>query len=127
MSLKTRKTCIIIEDNPAFVKILEVFIRKLGYLDVVSCHDDSLKSAVSIFRYKPDLIFLDVSISGLNGLEMMETLEYKPKTIVISNHSDECLNAYSDVRVDAFMQKPVSFDHFREVVTSVLTENVPVS
>ncbi|XOV91681.1 MAG: LytR/AlgR family response regulator transcription factor [Bacteroidota bacterium] len=127
MSLNTRKSCIIIEDNPAFVKVLEVFIGKLGYIDIVSCHDDSLKSAVSIFRYKPDLIFLDISISGLNGLEMMETLEYKPKTIVISNHSNDCLDAYSEVRVDAFMQKPVTFDKFKEVVESVLSSDVPVS
>lgn len=127
MSLNTRKTCIIIEDNPAFVKVLEVFIKKLGYLDIVSCHDDSLKSAVSIFRYKPDIIFLDISISGLNGLEMMETLEHQPKTIVISNHSDDCLEAYSDVRVDAFIQKPVSFETFQEVVDSVINANVPVS
>lgn len=126
MSDKARKTCIIIEDNPAFVKMLEVFIKRLGYLDIVSCHDDSLKSAVSIFRYKPDLIFLDISISGLNGLEMMETLEYKPKTIVISNHSDECLEAYEDVRVDAFMQKPVKFEEFKEVVDSVLKSDVAV-
>ncbi len=126
MSLNSRKTCIIIEDNPAFVKILEIFIKRLGNLDIVSCHDDSLKSAVSIFRYKPDLIFLDISISGLNGLEMMETLEYKPKTIVISNHSDECLEAYSDVRVDAFMQKPVNFEQFKEVVETVLNSDVAV-
>lgn len=116
----TRKRCIIIEDNPAFVKILEVFIGKIGYIDIISVHDDSISSAVSIFRHKPDLIFLDVSISGLNGLDMLETLDDRPKTIVISNHSSEFLENYKNISIDAFLQKPVDFENFKKVIEQVL-------
>jgi len=116
----TRKRCIIIEDNPAFVKILEVFIGKIGYIDIISVHDDSISSAVSIFRNKPDLIFLDVSISGLNGLDMLETLDDRPKTIVISNHSSEFLENYKNISIDAFLQKPVDFENFKKVIEQVL-------
>ncbi len=115
------KTCIIIEDNPAFVKILESFAKRIGNIDVISVHDDSISSAVSIFRHKPDLIFLDISISGLNGLEMLETLEDRPKTIVISNHPSDYLNEYKDVKVDAFLQKPVDFADFKRVVEEVFS------
>lgn len=122
----TKKKCIIIEDNPAFVKILEVYINKIGSIDVISVHDDSISSAVSIFRHKPDLLFLDVSISGLNGLDMLETLEDRPKTIVISNHSSDFLENYKNVKIDAFIQKPVDFETFQRVVEEVLAESAIV-
>jgi two-component system, LytTR family, response regulator len=115
-----KRTCIIIEDNPAFVKVLQAFLKKIGNIEILECHDDSVGSAVSIFRHRPDLIFLDVGISGLNGLEMLETLEYRPKTIVISNHNADFLDLYQDVKVDAFLQKPVKFEDFKRVVDEVL-------
>ncbi len=77
---------------------------------------------MSIFRLEPDLIFLDIGISGLNGIEMLETVEHKPKTIVISNHSSDYLQ-YTSVQVDAFMQKPIQFDQFEQVVHDVLGAN----
>lgn len=118
--MNAKKKCIIIEDSPAFVKILKVYINKIGYIDIISVHDDSISSAVSIFRHKPDLIFLDVSISGLNGLDMLETLEDRPKTIVISNHSSDFLENYKNVKIDAFLQKPVDFETFQKVLEEVL-------
>lgn len=114
-----KKNCIIIEDNPAFVKIMEKYIERIGYLRIVGCYPDSINSAISIFRNEPDLIFLDIGISGLNGLEMLETLEDKPKTIVISNHNSDCLE-YTDVEVDGFLQKPIQYDDFKEIVDEVM-------
>lgn len=121
-----KKTCIIIEDNPAFVKILESFSKRLGYIDIISVHDDSISSAVSIFRHEPDLIFLDISISGLNGLEMLETLEERPKTIVISNHTSDYLDEYKHVKIDAFLQKPIAFEDFKRVIEEVFTADASI-
>ena len=124
MNDHSKKTCIIIEDNPAFVKVLEQYIKRLEDLEIVGCFHDSIGSAMSISRYQPDLIFLDIGISGLTGLEMLETVNYKPKTIVISNHSPDYLEfSDSEVKVDAFMQKPIQFDQFEKVVNEVLKAN----
>lgn len=114
--------CIVIEDDPAFQTIYKTLIKKLPQLDLLDVFDNSVDAALFITRKRPDLVFLDVEINGLNGLEVFDTLEHKPKTIVISsdNKYEEEAN---DLKVDAFIQKPIkSFDHFKETVESVLSK-----
>ena len=115
--------CIIIEDNPAFVKVLESYTSRILELEVVGTYSDSIGAAMSIFKLKPDLIFLDVGISGLSGPEMLETLDEKPKTIVISNHPKDVLDDIG-VEIDAFLQKPIKFDQFQDAVKEVMATNL---
>lgn len=117
-----KKTCFIIEDNPAFVKVLEKYVEKLGYLEITGTYPDSIGAARSIFRNKPDLIFLDVGISGLTGPEMLEEVEVKPKTIVVSNHAENTVENLGD-HIDAFIQKPVKFEDFKKVVDNVMSQS----
>jgi len=118
-----KKSCIIIEDNPAYVKVLENYIGRLEYLEIVGVYPDSIGAAMSIFRNNPDLIFLDVGISGLSGPEMLETIEVKPKTIVVSNHPQESIEFLGN-HIDAFIQKPVKFETFKETVEDVLVDTL---
>ncbi|MDH5608968.1 MAG: response regulator [Cyclobacteriaceae bacterium] len=115
--------CIIIEDDPAFQTILKSLIGKIPELEILDVFDNSVDAALFITRKKPDLLFLDVEINGLSGLEVLDTLEIKPKTIVISSdkkYQDEA----SEMEVDAFMSKPIQgFDYFRKNVYDVLGIN----
>ena len=112
--------CIIIEDDPAFQTIIKSLVSKLPNFEILDVFDNSVDAALFITRKKPDLVFLDVEINGLSGLEVLDSLEQRPKTIVITGeqkYEDEA----SELEVDAFITKPISsFEDFKAVVNRVV-------
>ncbi len=112
--------CIIIEDDPAFQVIIKSLVSKLPNFEILDVFDNSVDAALFITRKKPDLVFLDVEINGLNGLEVLDSLIHKPKTIVVSGEQKYADEA-AELNVDAFITKPItSFENFKETVESVL-------
>ncbi len=113
--------CIIIEDDPAFQTIIKSLVSRLPNFEILDLFDNSVDAALFITRKKPDLVFLDVEINGLNGLEVLDSLEHKPKTIVISGDKNYEAEA-KDLGVDAFITKPISdFNSFKEIVEGVIS------
>ena len=96
----------IVEDDPAFAKVLEIVTEKVEELQLVGTFDNTVDAVSTITRQKPDIILLDINISGLEGPEMMELVEYQPKVVVISSHPEEIMSQY-DIDYFAFIQKPL--------------------
>ena len=114
--------CIIVEDDPAFQVILKSLIKKIPEIEIMDIFDNSVDAALLITRKKPDLLFLDVEINGLTGLEVLDTLLTRPKTIVISSEK-KYMDEASELDVDAFMTKPItSFEMFENTVREVLAK-----
>ncbi|MEO9870402.1 LytR/AlgR family response regulator transcription factor [Ekhidna sp.] len=97
---------LIIEDDPAFVEILKVVVSKVPQMKLIGTSDNTLDAAKRIDLDKPDILLLDINISGLEGPEVLELSEHKPKTIVISSHPEEVMENY-DVEYVSFIQKPL--------------------
>lgn len=115
-----KATCIIIEDDPAFQTILKSLVSKIPEIEILDIFDNSVDAALFITRKKPDLVFLDVEINGLSGLEVFDTLEKKPKTIVITGDRSYEAEA-SELEVDAFLTKPLpGFELLRSTIERVL-------
>lgn len=100
-------TYLIVEDDPAFVEILRVVVSKNPNLESIGNSDNTLDAAKKIELEKPDILLLDINISGLEGPEVLELSEYKPKTIVISSHPEEVMENY-DVEYIQYIQKPIT-------------------
>ena len=99
-------TCLIIEDDPAFVEILKVVVKKVPDVELLGYCDNTLDAAKRIDMDKPDILLLDINISGLEGPEVLELSDHKPRTIVISSHPEEVMENY-EVDYVAFIQKPL--------------------
>jgi len=99
-------TCLIIEDDPAFVEILKVVVKKVNNLELLGHCDNTLDAAKRIDMDKPDILLLDINISGLEGPEVLELSDHKPRTIVISSHPEEVMENY-EVEYVSFIQKPL--------------------
>jgi two-component SAPR family response regulator len=114
--------CIIIEDDPAFQTIIKSLVSKLPNFEILDVFDNSVDAALFITRKKPDIIFLDVEINGLNGLEVLDSLIHRPKTIVVTGEKKYEEEA-SELNVDAFIHKPISsFDDFKKTVDAVIAK-----
>lgn len=97
---------LIIEDDPAFSEILKVISSRIPNIELIATCDNTTDAARHIDVDKPDILLLDINISGLEGPEILEITDHKPKTIVVSSHPEEVMENY-EVDYVEFIQKPL--------------------
>ena len=81
-------------------------MKKVDEVELLGNCDNTLDAAKRIDLDKPDILLLDINIAGLEGPEVLELSDHKPKTIVISSHPEEVMENY-EVDYVAFIQKPL--------------------
>lgn len=114
-------SCIIIEDQPPAQRILKKYIADLGTLELKETFSDALKAIDYLNQQSVDLIFLDIHLPKLSGMEFLKTLTTKPAVILTTAFPDFALESY-DLDVSDYLLKPFSFARFVKAVSKV---NVP--
>ncbi len=117
MSHKTHSkvNCLLVDDEPIARDILNNYLNRLGGYQVVA----SLGNPEQAFQYlqeEPvDLVFLDIQMSGLSGLELLRSLTHRPKVILTTAHREYAMEGY-DLGVVDYLLKPISFQRFLQAV-----------
>ena len=88
------------------MEILKLITSKVTGLTLIGTCDNTVEAAKRIEMDKPDIVLLDINISGLEGPEILEITDYKPKTIVISSHPEEVMENY-EIEYVQYIQKPL--------------------
>lgn len=118
-----KTTCLIIDDDAGARAILKNLIKQDPRLSLIAEVDGSTNGAISVTKNKPDLIFLDLQMPGLDGYEMLEVLDYMPKIIIYSTERHYKSELFKD-KISAYLYKPVeNFSMFREAVDKALKKN----
>ena len=115
--MKTIK-CLIVDDEPLALDILQSYVNSLEYLEVVQCCNNAIDALNAIQRYKPDLVFLDIQMPRLTGIDLIKTLPYSPKIILTTAYKDYALDGY-ELNVLDYLLKPISFDRFLMAVNKL--------
>jgi DNA-binding LytR/AlgR family response regulator len=103
--------CIIIDDEPLACKGLREYIDEIDFLHLAGIYDSGLK-AMNISRQQAiDLIFLDIEMSGLSGLDFYRSLQHAPQVIFTTAYPQYALQGF-DVNALDYLVKPISFDRF---------------
>ena len=111
-------TCIIIEDQPPAQRILQKFINDVDFLALQATFSDALEALQFLKANKIDLLFLDIHLPKISGIDFIEILEEKPKIILTTAFSEYALKGYELDVVD-YLLKPFSFERFLKAVTKV--------
>jgi DNA-binding LytR/AlgR family response regulator len=112
-------SCVIVEDDPVAQKVLEVLVQKTAYLDLKKSFDDPVEASAYLQHEPADLIFLDVEMPGISGLELIGLLDYKPSVIIVSGKEDYALKAFEHSVCDYLLKPLDDYSRFLKAVMKV--------
>ncbi len=106
----------IIDDESQALKILESYIEKTAFIDLKGSFRDPVQAMNAILTKKPDLIFLDINMPGLTGIQLMKSLKTPPMVIFTTAYSEYALSGY-ELDVIDYLLKPIEFERFLKAAT----------
>ena len=104
-------TCIIIDDEPIAIDVIRSHVNQSALLEIAETFTSSAKAFSFLQKNPIDLVFIDIQMPGLTGLDIIKTLSRKPKFIITSAYREYALDGY-DLDVLDFLVKPVSYERF---------------
>lgn len=110
--------CIIADDEPMARKGLRGYIEKIDFLTLIGECEDAIQLNTKLKGQQIDLIFLDIEMPEMTGLELLSNLKNPPKVIIVSAYEQYALKGYEFDVVD-YLLKPVSFERFLKSVNRV--------
>jgi len=116
-----RINCIVIEDEPLALKKLSGYIGKIDYLNLLSVFNNATDAIGFLKTNTIDLIFLDIRMKGLTGIQFLESLNSKPKIVITSAYDEYALKGY-ELDVSDYLLKPFAFDRFVKSVEKIYHE-----
>jgi len=117
--------CIIIEDQPPAQRILKKYIEDYGSLELVGTFGDAIQALEFLKLNKVDLMFLDIHLPKLSGIDFLKTLQNTPSVILTTAFPDFALESY-DLDVVDYLLKPFSFIRFVKAVGKVPNQKLNI-
>ncbi|WET47776.1 LytTR family DNA-binding domain-containing protein [Chryseobacterium indologenes] len=103
--------CIIVDDEPLAISLLEQYVQKISFLELVFSTENPIEALEYIQNNDSDLVFLDIQMPELTGINFMKIVGGKQKYILTTAYSEYALEGYEHNIVD-YLLKPVSFERF---------------
>ena len=110
--------CVIIDDEQPAISILENYIKKLPHLELVGTATNPLTGIDLVDTMKADLVFLDIQMDEMNGIEVIKLLDPKINVIFCTAYSEFAVTSYDLNAVD-YLMKPIPFDRFVKAVRKI--------
>jgi len=99
-------SCIIVDDDKLFQKVLQVYVDKTDFLEFMGCFDSGIDAANFLDKNKVDILFLDIEMPEMSGLQLIKTLNDPPQIILVSGKEEYALDAF-EYNVTDYLLKPV--------------------
>jgi DNA-binding LytR/AlgR family response regulator len=110
--------CIVVDDEPLARKVLKKYIDKVPSLELVKQCSNAMEAAACLHESSVDLMFLDMKMPDMTGMDFIKTLSGPPKIIVTTAYSEYALEGYEHAVID-YLLKPISFERFLKAVNRV--------
>ncbi len=107
--------CIAIDDEPKALEVIERYCRKSDLVDLKATFREPVKAIEFLTREKIDLIFLDINMPDITGIQLIQTLATKPMVIFTTAYSNYAVESYNLNAID-YLLKPITFERFLAAV-----------
>lgn len=111
-------SCIIIEDEPLALEKTKGFVEKTPFLNLIATFDDALEGLAFLKSNKVDLLFLDINLDELSGIELLENSKLNCQVIITTAYSEYALKGY-ELNVTDYLLKPFTFERFLQAVDKI--------
>jgi DNA-binding LytR/AlgR family response regulator len=118
--------CIIVDDEPLAIEILESYVSKVEQLLLVGTFRNAVSAFTFLQQNQVDLIFLDIQMPKLSGIDFLKTLRNPPKVIFTTAFRDYAIDGF-ELEVADYLLKPIPFDRFLKSVAKIIHQPVPSS
>jgi len=110
--------CLIVDDEEMSRKMLEALVKRVNSLSLIKSCENAFQALETLKHEEIDLVFLDVEMPDLNGLEFLNTLKSYPEIIICSAQEKYALKAFEHEVAD-FLLKPVTLERFLKAVSRI--------
>jgi DNA-binding LytR/AlgR family response regulator len=110
--------CIAVDDEPKALDVISIHASKAPEIDLVRTFTNPKDALAFLKDNFVDLIFLDINMPGISGLQFVEKLQSKPYIIFTTAYSEYAIDSYNFEAVD-YLLKPIEFDRFYKAVNKV--------
>ena len=104
-------TCIAIDDEPKALEVIERYCQKTGLVHLKAGFREPVKAIEFLNREKVDLIFLDINMPDITGMQLLQTLSPRPLIIFTTAYSQYAVESYELNALD-YLLKPITFERF---------------
>ena len=108
-------TCIIVDDEPLAVKLMESFVAKTPDLKLLGSFTDSVEAINAVKEQKPNLLFLDIQMPDLNGMELAHMISAETRVVFTTAFKEYAFESYEVSALD-FLLKPIRYNKFMVAV-----------
>ncbi|WP_312554418.1 LytR/AlgR family response regulator transcription factor [Empedobacter brevis] len=116
--MSKKLTCIIVDDESPAIRILHKYTEQLPDLKCVATTNKAIEALQLLDKHKPDILFLDIQMPELTGIQLSTLLKGKVNIIFTTAYSQFALEGY-ELNVVDYLLKPISFDRFIQAVEKV--------
>ena len=118
-----RYSCIIIEDEPLALERTKSFVNKIPFLNLCGTFENALDGLAYLKSNKVDLLFLDINMDELSGIELLESSKIESQVIITTAYQEYAIKGY-ELNVTDYLLKPFTFDRFLKAVNKAQENNI---
>lgn len=111
--------CIIIEDEPLAQDVIKSHLQKSGRFNLIGTYRNALEAKEAIEKEEIDLIFLDIQLPGLTGLNFLRSLSNPPLVVFTTSYPEYALESYEFNVID-YLLKPISYERFSKTIDKII-------
>ena len=104
-------TCVIIEDEPLALEKTKGFVEKVPFLQLSATFDNALTGLTYLNDNKVDVLFLDINMDELSGIELLESTKINSQVIITTAYQEYALKGY-ELKITDYLLKPFTFNRF---------------
>lgn len=108
--------CVIIDDEPLAIDVIESYIKQIGGLEIVAKFTNPLDAITLLNKHKIDLVFLDIEMPNLTGIDLVKTINNIPQFIFTTAYPEYALEGFNLNATD-YLVKPIPFHRFLTAIS----------
>ena len=120
----TKYKCYIVDDEPLALNVIEQHLSKFNSFEVSGKTIDPVEALTQIKHLQPDLLFLDIEMPDINGLELIKSMQHRPQIIITTAYRDFAVEGF-ELHVLDYLVKPIPFTRFVQAIDKFLEAKIP--